>query len=100
MDLQTAQEISAALSNKYPTDDIYDGIANASLRFFWNVDVNSSCLIYSRSNNKWFIGKINKIIFRQTNKNKNEEWLIVKYNNQLKHIQRFCSAIKPIDSEY
>eukprot|EP01084_Bolivina_argentea_P124304 220268_1 len=59
------------------------------IRLSWNV--NSHCLIYSRSKHKWFKGTIVKI-----NGSQKHEWMVVKYdNNKRKKIQRNCEDIKP-----
>eukprot|EP01083_Nonionella_stella_P297776 1010996_1 len=56
--------------------------------------VGSRCLIFSRTQDKWFEGKITLI-----NGFNNDEWLTVKYGNtkkNTKRIQRNCKYIKPL----
>eukprot|EP01084_Bolivina_argentea_P319805 554737_1 len=75
----------------YNDNIISDGINNFNERVSWNLY--SECLIYSRSKQKWFPGKIIKIFTDVFN----EEWLIIRYNKtQKKDIQRFSADIKPI----
>ena len=59
------------------------------------------CLIYSRSKDKWFDGKISEI---RTTEEK-IEWLVVKFGEfgkkkKTKKIQRFCKDIKPIPIDH
>eukprot|EP01084_Bolivina_argentea_P237047 398485_1 len=97
IDKQTKIDITTTLFKKYSKDDIFIGIQDASSRLCWQE--NSSCLLHSTSNG-WMNATINKIIFSNTNENKNEEWLSVNYNNKCKYFQRFCFDIKPIDTQY
>eukprot|EP01084_Bolivina_argentea_P224400 379466_1 len=67
---------------------------------------NSYCLIYSRSENKWYDAKIEKIFTNDGDETKQSqlcnEWLIVKYKNnkKTKKIQRNCADIKPIPDDH
>ena len=53
-------------------------------------------MIFSRSNNKWYLGRIEDV----TGKLKNE-WLIVRYDNnkKTKKIQRNSKDVQPIHYE-
>eukprot|EP00484_Ammonia_sp_Unknown_P016751 CAMPEP_0197041218 /NCGR_PEP_ID=MMETSP1384-20130603/17796_1 /TAXON_ID=29189 /ORGANISM="Ammonia sp." /LENGTH=491 /DNA_ID=CAMNT_0042472099 /DNA_START=36 /DNA_END=1511 /DNA_ORIENTATION=- len=73
--------------------------------------VGSPCLIYSRSENRWYDAKITKIINEGGDEKTVEEekqaaltqeWLIVNYKNgkKNKRIQRKCQDIKPIPSDH
>lgn len=61
-------------------------------------------MIYSRSNKKWYDGKIENIITVTDDNDHNKqvtEWLIVRYNNKkTKRIQRNCNDIKPIPNNH
>ena len=66
-----------------------------SIRYSWTIG--SICLIYSRSADKWFQGKI----FNIYNDASNEEWLEVKYDgNKKKSIQRLCKFIQPLTNTF
>eukprot|EP01084_Bolivina_argentea_P122917 217837_1 len=57
-----------------------------------NWKVNSFCMIYSRSKQQWFEGKIIKTYGKL-----DDEWLVVKYNNKsTKEIQRNSKDLKPV----
>eukprot|EP01084_Bolivina_argentea_P098015 176182_1 len=58
-------------------------------------NVGSACSIYSRSKQKWFVGRIVDLYVHQQT---NQEWLIVKYGNTKKEIQRFSTALRPIQT--
>eukprot|EP01083_Nonionella_stella_P128602 389715_1 len=63
--------------------------------------VGSVCLIYSRSDNKWYDGQIEQIVNdndQAQNQSPKKEWLIVRYKNdkKRKRIQRNCPDLKPI----
>eukprot|EP01084_Bolivina_argentea_P125450 222266_1 len=73
---------------------IYDAVEvfNKEIRVSWQIG--SNCRIYSRSSDKWYAGKVDKICGSGE-----DEWLIVKYSvnnkNKKKEIQRNCKDIKP-----
>eukprot|EP01084_Bolivina_argentea_P085905 155292_1 len=81
-------QISAQSNDTIPE---YDENEEKKIRESWTI--NSYCSIYSRSQNKWFDGKIKRI--EHIN---DKEWLIVKYNKntKTKKIQRHCIDISPI----
>eukprot|EP01084_Bolivina_argentea_P279921 478630_1 len=75
-------------------EEIVSGIDNVNKRLEWNI--NSECLIHSRTDNKWVNGNIINIFI---NKETNEEWLTIEYKKKSKKdIQRFSKYIKPVDS--
>lgn len=64
------------------------------------LDVGSTCEVYSRSKDTWFIGIVHNIYI--DNKTK-KEWLIIKYGekfNKTKKMQRFCSDLQINDDDY
>eukprot|EP01084_Bolivina_argentea_P125449 222265_1 len=73
---------------------IYDAVEvfNKEIRVSWQIG--SNCRIYSRSSDKWYAGKVDKICGSGE-----DEWLVVKYSvnnkNKKKEIQRNCKDIKP-----
>eukprot|EP01083_Nonionella_stella_P109896 321035_1 len=64
-------------------------------RLSWTIQ--SNLLIFSRSKQKWYEGKIEKI-----NGQLQEEWLVVRYdsNRKTKEIQRNSTDVKPLPSNH
>eukprot|EP01084_Bolivina_argentea_P072104 130958_1 len=83
------------IASGYNKQNIVNCIENVKKRLQW--DVNSSCLIYSRGDKRWYKGEIFDIF--EHNKT-NEEWFLIKYNKKTKPMQRFCKDIKPVDFNY
>eukprot|EP01084_Bolivina_argentea_P012565 23515_1 len=72
-------------------------------RLTWRI--NSTCLIYSRSDNEWYEAKIvaiKRVDSEQKDGEPINEWLTVKYKDgkKTKKIQRFCRDIKPIPNDH
>merc|ERR1711920_180751 len=69
-----------------------------AIRKAWKAE--DLCLIYSRSKDRWFDGKISEIRITQ-----NVEWLVVKFGEfgkkkKTKKIQRYCKDVKPIPVDH
>eukprot|EP01083_Nonionella_stella_P170376 579677_1 len=72
-------------------------------RLTWRI--NSTCLIYSRSDKEWYEAKIvaiKRVDSEQKDGEPINEWLTVKYKDgkKTKKIQRFCRDIKPIPNDH
>eukprot|EP01083_Nonionella_stella_P291052 990442_1 len=63
---------------------------DAIARFAWNMG--SELEIYSRSEGKWFDGKIKDI----KNNDDDSEWLRIVYGKKTKSVQRFNEHIRPL----
>lgn len=89
--------IADLLSQNHSEDDIVNAIQDIDLRFAWKCG--SQCRVFSRKLQQWVDGEFIDIVIDSTT---NKEWLTAKYQNARKAIQRFSSAVKPIemDSDY
>merc|ERR1719474_2064789 len=56
--------------------------------------IQSECFIYSRSSTEWIRGHISNIFIDEVT---NAEWMVVRYGQKTKRIQRFNVCLRPID---
>ena len=84
--------IADLLSNDHSKNDILNAIQDIDLRFAWQCG--SRCRVFSRKLRQWTEGQIIDIVIDNTT---NKEWLTVKYHIAQKAVQRFSSALKPIE---
>ena len=84
--------INDLLSDNHNKDDILNTIRDIDLRFAWQRG--SRCRVFSRKLQTWADGEIIDIVMDGIT---GQEWLTVKYHNGRKAVQRFTSALKPIE---
>ena len=94
MDEKTIDAFNAELSDEYKPEEIENAMGNINARLLWTVD--SECLVFSRSKNKWFEGNIDELVEIE-----DTEWMMIKYDgNKTKKMQRFCFDVKPMDPRF
>ena len=86
--------INDLVSDNHKKDEILKAIQDIDLRFAWQCG--SQCRVFSRKLQQWTDGEIIDIVIDNTT---NKEWLTVKYKNGRKGLQRFSSALKPIEMD-
>ena len=88
------EQIADLLSQDHTKYDILNAIQDINLRFAWQSG--SRCRVFSRKLQRWTDGEIIDIVIDNTT---NKEWLTVKYKNGQRAVQRFSSALKPIEMD-
>ena len=86
--------IGDLLSENHKKNDILNAIQDIDLRFAWQCG--SRCRIFSRKLQQWTDGEVIDIVIDNTT---NKELLTVKYIYGRTAIQRFSSALKPIEMD-
>lgn len=74
--------------------DVLNAIRDIDLRFSWGTG--AQCRVFSRKLQQWTDGEIIDIVMDDTT---NKEWFTVKYQKSQKTIQRFSSALMPIEMD-
>ena len=83
-----------SLSDEFEETEILNAIQDIQFRFGWKC--HDHCFVYSRSTGKWSDGQIVDIVGEDI---MNKEWLKIKYDGKRKEIQRFSSALLPIEMD-
>ena len=86
--------ITDLVSQNHTKSDVLNAIRDIELRFLWKSG--AQCRVFSRKLQRWTDGEIIDIVIDSTTK---KEWLTVKYKNGRKAVQRFSSALMPIEMD-